>query len=288
MSAAQATAELAVSTDDIDGILNQPVLEDRVQQYVETERVYSEVFREYDATNVDTRSIEIPVQQDRMENPTVVAEGAEFPRTREQYNLQTMTFQKFGFEVALTMESQADSQIDLVQDQVDKKADQMADDMNRRAFEHIKDAITGTVADGSSDGTMTYEDLLAGREDLLSSPDPYDPDLLIADVQASHDLQAGNNFLEASDMQGELRRSGQVGRVMGMDVVEDDSGLNLTGNGNPGALLVDTQEFGWEGTRTPVTTEEYPSRRTQEDIYRSYTRKGWLVTRPESGVIVEG
>lgn len=289
MSAQQDTAELAVSIDDVAGVLNQPVLEDRVNQALETDRRFREIFRDYDATNVSTRSIEIPVQNDEMDNPTVVAEGAEFPRTQETYDLKRLEFEKFGFEVGLTMEAQADSQIDLVQDQVDKKADQMADDLNRRAFENMKEGIASDhvgINDGGSDGIFTFEDLLQGREQLVK--EAFSPDMLIADVQTTHDLMGNSNFLEATEAQSDLRRSGEIGQIAGLDVIEDDSGLNLTGNANPGALLVDTDEFGWEATRTPVTSEEYSHERTQEDVYRSFTRKGWTVTRPEAAVIIEG
>jgi len=73
-----------------------------------------------------------------------------------------------------------------------------------------------------------------------------------------------------------------------MEVVEDDSGLPLGGSSNPGALMVDTDLFGYEGERTPVSTEEYEEQRTQTDVYRIFARMGWLVTQPDAGVIVEG
>lgn len=278
---------MSVSAEDITGVLNQPVLEDRVDEAVTTERRFREAFRDYDATNRSTRVIEIPVQQDEMDRPTVIAEGAEFPVTHENYNLNRIRFEKFGFEVGITREAEADSQVDLVQSQVDKQADKMADDMNRRAFESINDAVgANPVSDGSSDASMTFEDVLAGREALVS--ESYNPDLLIVDVKGVHDLMGGNNFLEASEMQGELRREGQVGRIAGMDVLEDDSAINISGNSDPGGLMVDTSDFGWEATRDTTTTEQYEKKETQEMRYRTFARKGWTVTRPEAGVIIEG
>ena len=281
------TEELSLSFDDIEGPITLPVLEDRVEDIVQQNLVYRDAFRSYDATDIASNVVQIPIPKDDGAYPKVVDEGAEFPRSHEQYELKEMDFSKFGFEVPLTMEAVEDSRIDLTQDQVDRQARQMAEDINARAFEYIEDALGASpVADGSSDGTMTYEDILAGREALVGSS--YNPDLLIGDVTAIHDLMKGNNFLEASDMQGQLRRDGALGRIAGMEVVEDDSGLPLGGASNPGALMVDTDLFGYEGERTPVSTEEYEERRTQTDVYRIFARMGWLVTQPDAGVIVEG
>jgi len=278
------TEELSLSFDDIEGPITIPVLEDRVEQIVQENLVYRDVFRSYDATNIASNVVQIPVPKDNGAHPKIVDEGAEFPRSHEEYELKEMDFSKFGFEVPLTMEAVEDSRIDLTQDQVDRQARQMAEDINARAYEYATKPVD-TVSDGSSDGTMTYSDMLAGREELVS--ESYNPDLLIADVEAFHDLSASSNFLEATDQQSTMRREGFDGRIMGMDVIEDDSGLNL-GNGGPGALMVDTDLFGYEGERTPVTTEEYEEQRTQTDVYRIFARMGWLVTDPDAGVVIEG
>jgi hypothetical protein len=97
-----------------------------------------------------------------------------------------------------------------------------------------------------------------------------------------------DNFLRATDIGDQLRRDGAIGRIAGMEVMEDDSGLPLGGSDNPGALMVDTDLFGYEGERTPVTTEEYSEDRSQTDVYRIFSRMGWLVTDDVAGVIIEG
>ena len=282
------TAELSLTFDDIDGPITLPVLEDRVEDIVEQQLVYRDAFRSYDATDIASNVVQIPVPNDDGAYPSVVDEGAEYPRAHETYELKEMTFDKFGFEVPLTMEAVEDSRIDLTQDQVDRQARQMAEDINGRAFEEIRAQIDETAGGVTNDNTMTYDDVLDGREALVSKS--YNPDLMIADVGAVHDLMKGENFLRATDIGDQLRRDGALGRIAGMEVIEDDSGLPLGGEGddNPGALMVDTDLFGYEGERTPVTTEEYEEQRTQTDVYRIFSRMGWLVTQPEAGVIVEG
>jgi len=251
------TAELSLDYDDIEGPVTLPVLRDRVEEIVQENLVYRDVFRQYDATNIASNVVQIPVPKDDGAHPKIVDEGAEFPRSHEEYDLQELTFDKFGFEVPLTMEAVNDSRIDLTQDQIDRQARQMAEDINARAFSHIDDALRANGrTEGGNNGTMTYDDLLQGRENLLQSS--YNPDMLIGDVSAIHDLKRSDNFLEhGSDEQADMRRNGPVGRVLGMTVMEDNSGLPLGGTSNPGALMVDTDVFGYEGERDPVTTEEY-------------------------------
>jgi len=270
--------ELAVKVGDIDDFrLTHPILRDRVEEITQENLVWRQAFRDYPASDINSNTVQFPVPDDEIGNPDVVAEGAEFPREQETYSKKSLTFDKFGFEVALTHEAVEDSMIDVVRDQVDRQARQMSEEMN--------DANNrGTV--GDADGVFTYDDVLAGRQPLMQ--DNYDPDLLIADLDAAHDLLQDANFLEASEMQGEMRRSGQIGRIAGFDVVEADDDFDITGNNNPGAVMVDTDFYGYEGEREPVTSEEYREDRTQTDVYRVYTRIGWLAIDPNACVKIEG
>jgi hypothetical protein len=277
--------ELAVKVGDIDDFrLTRPILRDRVEEIVQENLQYRQAFRDYDATNINSNTVNFPVPDDTIGNPSVVGEGSEFPREQETYSKEALTFEKFGFEVALTHEAQEDSMINVVRDQVDRQARQMAEEMNNQAFDVLQNSNAGT--EGDADGVFTYDDVLSGRKALMEAN--YNPDLLIADIDASHDLMSDANFLEASEMQGELRRSGQVGRIAGFDVVEADDGNNITGNTNPGAFLIDTDFYGYEGTREPVSTEEYREERTQTDVFRIYNRMGWLAIEPNAAVVIEG
>jgi len=277
--------ELAVKVGDIDDFrLTHPILRDRVEEITQENLVWRQAFRDYPASDINSNTVQFPVPDDDIGNPDVVAEGAEFPREQETYSKKTLTFDKFGFEVALTHEAVEDSMIDVVRDQVDRQARQMSEEMNKQAFDVIDTNNRGSV--GDADGVFTYDDVLAGRQPLMQ--DNYDPDLLIADLDAAHDLLQDSNFLEASEMQGELRRSGQIGRIAGFDVVEADDDFNITGNTNPGAVMIDTDFYGYEGEREPVTSEEYREDRTQTDVYRVYTRVGWLAIDPQACVKIEG
>jgi len=277
--------ELAVRVADIDDFrLTRPVLRDRVEEIVQENLQYRQAFREYDATDINSNTVQFPVPDDDMGQAKIVDEGSEFPRDQETYTRKSLTFDKYGFEVALTHEAQRDSMIDVVRDQVDRQAREMAEEMNDQAFQRLQNQNQGTV--GDTDGVFTYSDVLAGRRELMA--DNYNPDLLIGDIQAVHDLLQDGNFLEASDVQSEMRRSGEVGEIAGFTVVQADDANNITGTSNPGAFMVDTDYYGYEGVREGVTTEEYTEERTQTDVYRIYSVMGWLPIDPEASVVIEG
>jgi len=277
--------ELDVEVSDIDDFrLTHPILRDRIEEIVQENLQYREAFRDFDATSINSNTVEIPVPDDVIGNPEIVAEGAEFPREQEQYSNKSLTFDKFGFEIALTHEAQEDSMIDVVQDQIDRQARQMAEEMNARAFDELDSSVTQSA--GDADTVFTYDDVLDGRKTLLQNN--YSPDLLIADLDAAHDLLADSNFLEASEMQGEMRRSGQIGEIAGLDVVQADDNNSWTGYASPAAVMVDTDFYGYEGTREETTTEEYREDRTQTDVFRVYSRMGWLTMQPDASVIIEG
>lgn len=276
------TEELSVKFSDT---ISQPIIRERVEDIVQEDLAWRQVFREWDATDQDTDVLEIPVPDDEMGRASIVEEGAEFPREQDTYSKKKITFDKYGFEVALTHEAVEDSMLNVVNDQVDRQARNMRETLNQQAFDAITD--TGnTQSAGDASGTFAYSDVIAGRKALLK--ENYQPDLLIADVDAAADLLSANNFLEASEMQGEMRRSGQIGRIAGLDVVEVSDDNNITGTVNPGAVMVDTDYYGYEAVREPVTSMEYEETRTMSEVHRVYTRMGWAVIEPNAGVIIEG
>lgn len=284
MSTHNETEELSVTFSDVSGPLSQPVLEDRIEDIVQESLNYREVFRSYPAQNINSNVVQLPVPKEEIGEPKLIEEGAEFPRDQENYELRTLEFDKFGFEVAITMEAQEDSQVNLVRDQVDRQARQMREDMNERAFDEINEASLSSVS-SNSNGTFEFDDLLEGRNTLMEGS--YSPDLLIANTEAVHDL-LGTDFLDATNEGAQMRRSGEVGQIAGMSIVEDDSALDFGGNGGSEALMVDTDFFGYEGVRTPVTAEEYEEMRSQSDVYRIYSRMGWVVMDDDAAVVIEG
>ncbi len=275
---------MALTTKDV---ITQDFVRETVEEVVEEELIYREAFREIDASNIGSNSYTFYIEENDMGRPQIVGEGEEAPRHgAETPTEHTVQFDKYMGELVITMEAMEDSRIDLSTDQVNRQARDMSEDMNRRAFNYLIDGIdTARGFAGSDSGTLTYSNILEGREMLVS--DSFNPDLLIADVAGVHDLLNADNFLRATDVGDRMRREGAVGRIAGMEVMEDDTGLT-PGDDAHSAVMVDTDYFGYEGERTPVTTEEYGEKRNQSEIYRIFTRMGWLATQPKAGVVVQG
>ena len=280
------TEELALTSADAQP-LTQEVVRDRIEEIVQENLVWREAFMDYPAQGMDSNILKIPVPRDEDDFDMEVGENAEYPREEGDYDEKTLEFTKYGFEIPISMEARNDTFLNLTQDQVDRQARRLREHLNEEAWNVIDANATGPVSDdGGADGTMSYGDIVAGRQTIKGNQ--YDPDLLVADVAAVHDLMADPNFVTESELGDDVRRSGQIGRIIGLDVVEADDDQNITGTGNPGAVLFDTDYFGYEGQKLPITTEQYDEDRSESTVFRAKSRIGWTVIQPEGAVIVEG
>jgi hypothetical protein len=283
---ARDSEELALTSTDAQP-LTQEVVRDRIEEIVQENLVWREAFMDYPAEGLDSNIVKIPVPDDEDDFDMEVGENANYPREEGDYTEETLEFEKYGFEIPISMEARNDTFLNLTQDQVDRQARRLREHLNEQAWQNIEANSQGPVSDdGGADGTMTYGDIVAGRAAIKA--DQYDPDLLIADVEAVHDLMADPNFVTASELGDEVRRSGQIGQIIGLDVVEADDDQNITNNDNPGAVLFDTDYFGYEGQKLPITTEQYEEQQSESTIFRAKSRIGWTVIQDEAAVRIEG
>jgi len=173
-----------------------------------------------------------------------------------------------------------DGLIDFKAREVEDLARAMAEKLNDEAYEELAANVKGTV--GSDTGTLTFGDIRDGMIEVRS--DSYDPDLLIVDLDGYGDLLTDDNFNRATESGDEVVDTGQVGRIADMDVVIDTTREIAGGRG---CFLVDTDEFGYELTRTPVSTNEYEDPERQADIMQIFTRMSWKAIFPDAAVRVE-
>jgi len=118
----------------------------------------------------------------------------------------------------------------------------------------------------------------------------YTPDTLIVDLGGYGDLLTDDNFNRATEMGDEVVRSGMIGRIAGMDVIVDntrDIGSTEDSGQPVGAFVVDSDHYGYELTRTPITTNEYENPERQADVMQIYTRKSWKAIFSEAAVKVD-
>ena len=280
----------------VNDVITRDFVRETVEEIVEEELVWRQAFREIDATNISSNAYTFFVDNDDMGTPEIIGEGEEFPRDKSTLKEITVNFDKFGDEVAITMEAMEDGMVDMKARQIEDLARRMAQHLNEKAYEqladnHITETATGDQI-GDDDGTLTFGDIRDGMVGVRSYN--YTPDLLIVDLDGYGDLLTDDNFNRATDGGDEVVRSGEIGRIAGMDVVVDNTqriGEGGASNGGAeegsGAFVIDSTKYGYELTRTPIETNEYEDPERQADIMQIYTRKAWATIFPEAAAKVE-
>jgi len=136
---------------------------------------------------------------------------------------------------------------------------------------------------GDSNDTLSFSDIVEGMKALRE--DSHTPDLLIVDIDGYTDLLTDSNFNRATESGDEVVRSGEVGRIAGMPVVIDTTQDIAGGHG---AFAVDTTRFGYELTRTPMSTREYEEPERQADVIQAFCRKSWTAIFQEAAAEIDG
>jgi len=268
-------------------VITQDFVRETVEEVVEENLVYRRAFREINASDISSNSYTFYIDDDNMGRPQIVGEGEEPPRhqsTVSEYNVQ---FNKYMGEVSLTMEAQEDGLIEMQAREVEDLARAMSEELNAEAYEVLdsnaqtQDNDSNTI--GDQNGTLSFSDIVEGMKALRE--EDYTPDMLIVDVDGYTDLLTDSNFNRATESGDEVVRNGEVGRVAGMPVIIDNTQDIAGGHG---AFAVDTTRFGYELTRTPMSTREYEEESRQVDVIQAFTRKAWTAIFPEAAVVING
>lgn len=272
----------------VNDVITRDFVRDTVEEIVEEELVYRQAFRQLSATDIDSNAYTFYIENDDMGGMKVIGEGEEFPRDKSTVREITVNFVKFGDEVSITMEALADGMIDMKAHQIEDLARQMARDLNEMAYEELNEnAATEDVeggALGDADGTLSFSDIRDGVIGVRSYN--FDPDLMIVDLAGYGDLLTDDNFNRSTDTGDSVVASGEIGQIAGLDVTVDNTQRISDGGG--GAFIVDTDRFGYELTRTPISTNEYEAPERQAEMMQIYTRKAWATIWSEAAVLVNG
>jgi len=275
---------MALTTKDV---ITQDFVRETVEEIVEENLVWRRVFREIGAENIDSNSYTFYIENDNMGRPQIVGEGEEPPRHQSDVTEKTVQFDKYMGEVSITMEAMEDGLIEMKAREVEDLARAMAERLNEEAYNQLQgnwqttDNDSNTIGDGN--GTLSFSDIVEGMKALRE--DDYTPDLLIVDVDGYTDLLTDSNFNRATDSGDEVVRSGEVGRVAGMPVVIDNT---QDISGGHGAVAVDSTRYGYELTRTSMSTMEYEEPSRQTDVIQAFTRKAWTTIFDEAAAVIDG
>lgn len=253
-----------------------------VEEIAEENLVWRRAFRSLDASSINNSTMTVPKPDDVMAEPTAVAPGSEFPGTHEEYSEVNITREKYGFETDITLEDQMDNVFDLIASHVDGQAGKMAEFLDGKAYAELSGNLNADSPAGDANGTLSYDDILAGSEQL--ELDIFDPDIAITDPSGKSDLLTDPDFTRATDMGDDVVQNGQIGSVSGLDVFYSDTG-DL---GQNDAIIIDTDYYGYEATWTGITSDRYQRTEKQKDVIRTFTMKGWKAMDSDAAILVDG
>jgi hypothetical protein len=281
---------MALTTKDV---ITQDFVRETVEEIVEENLIWRRVFREIDASNIESNSYTFYIESDNMGRPQIVGEGEEPPRHQSTVDEKTVQFDKYMGEISITMEAMEDGLIEMKAREVEDLARAMSERLNEEAYNQLDGSWQTSLEDGSDIGdkndVLSFGDIVEGMKALRE--DDYTPDLLVVDLDGYTDLLTDSNFNRATESGDEVVRSGEVGRIAGMPVVVDttqDIGTdNGDGAGN-GAVAVDTTRYGYELTRTPMSTMEYEEPSRQTDVVQAFTRKAWTTIFSNAAARIDG
>jgi hypothetical protein len=275
---------MALTTRDV---ITQDFVRETVEEVVEANLVWRRAFREIDASGIQSNSYTFHIDNDEMGRPTIVGEGEESPRHQSTVSEKTVTFEKYMGEVSLTMESMEDGLIEMKAREIEDLARAMAEKLNTEAYSQLSSNLQNSLNNGDDigdgNGTLSFSDITVGMKALVE--DDYEPDLLFVDVDGYVDLLTDSNFNRATESGDEVVRTGEVGTVAGMTVILDST---QTISGGNGAIAVDSTRYGYELTRTAMSTREYEEPERQADVVQAFTRKAWTTIFSEAAAEIDG
>jgi len=271
-------------------VIDQEAVRAEVEGVAEENLVFRQAFRQIDATNYDSNTVEIPVNQDATASAGVVSEGGSYPSSDEQMSKTSISHDKYGVEVEITYESIQDSTLDVVALHTEDKGRELAEaldgeawnvvslfnDNNNSNFNNLQDDAVG-----SDGGTMDYATAIDAMAALEG--ESYDPDLFVVSAGSKADLMKDDNFTHATELGDDTVREGAFGQLAGIDVVVDDGGNLGAGEG----MMFDTDRYGLESIREDFTSIEYEKEDENKRVVQVRTRMGWEAIRPKAGVKVE-
>jgi hypothetical protein len=277
---------MATTSSDV---IDQEAVRAEVEQIARDNRQFRRAFRQLDNTDIDSNSVEVPVEQDDASSAGVVGEGEAFPEDGQNVQKVSVSHEKYGVEVPITYEAIEDSLLDVIALQAEGKAEDLADTLNSAAYDVVADydssnSVYNNLQDnpiGDDSGTMDYPAVVDAMTALES--EGFDPDLLIVSAESKGDLLKSDAFTRASELGDEAIESGSFGEIAGVPVYVSDSGDLGAGEG----MMFDSDSYGFESVRERITSEEYDKPEKNKRVIQIRTRLGWEAVRPSAGVKIE-
>lgn len=276
---------MPVTTEDI--LVDEDAVQAEVQETTEQRNVFGEAFRDVTLSLADPETVYFITSNDRKGQVEVVPEGGEFPRDMEERSRVPVRRTKFGEEYSITREAAAGGLVDDMAIEARNKMRKIARTMDVQAFNVLAGNLNpdGPIAYGTPTGELTLEDVAAAETHLLDDPYRFEPDALFVGPRGLNDLRIGE-WLERDTEDGDqVRRTGEVGQIMGLPVYVSNAG-NL---GAGEAILVDRDYYGRNGVWEEPQARSYEEEKTQtETVMQMWTHQGWAAVEQNAAIKIEG
>lgn len=254
-------------------VISQEAVRAEVLEAVEEDLVFRQAFDEYDATDINSDAVQIPVADDTVPETGTVGEGTEVANREEELTSKvTVNTEKYMAEAAITREAIEDSILGEIERQVNAHQESLMDALDGAAYDELSAGVTRADI-GDAGGNMDYDTIIDAMTALEG--DGYEPDLLIVSPQSKGDLLKSPEFTRASDMGDDVVMNGQFGEVAGIPVAVSNVGDLGAGEG----FMVDTDHFGVEVVRSEVGTREYEEESKDQVVVQIRTRRGFKALR---------
>jgi hypothetical protein len=264
-------------------VISQEAVRAETLEAVEEELVFRQAFDEYDATDINSDAVQIPVAQGTVPETETVSEGSSVANREEELTSKvTVNTSKYMAEAAITREAIEDSILGEIERQVNAHQESLMESLDGSAYDELSGGITrAAVGPDTPTGTMNYANAIDAMTALEG--DGYEPDLLIVSAQSKGDLMKDDKFTRASDMGDEVVFNGVFGEVAGIQVAVSNVGDLGAGEG----FMVDTDHFGVEVVRSDIATREYEEESEDQVVVQIRTRRGFKALRGDAAAKIE-
>ena len=275
-----------MSLPDITQIVDPTTVREVAAERVEAQTVVREFFQDPPGGIPEGagETYQIPVPAEELGEPEEVEPGADTTYDREEYGRPEIARQIFKKGSKIPEEDINDNIFDLVQDHLDGHAKNMAKKLDRAAFAVLDAAAPTGNAVGDDDGTLSFTDINAGATELAQrGEDGFTADMALVGPSGKESLI---NYLaeRGTDLGDEAVQNGELGEFAGIRFMFSN---NVSVGANE-AVLVDTDEFGYEGEWQGVDTDQATDFDADAIKMKIKTAYGWTDKHSEAAVRVQG
>jgi hypothetical protein len=256
-------------------------------------------FRDYDATNNDSNSVEFPISDGNFDGEvSEIPAGSEYPRATKDYGTVQVAHTKYGVEIVIPDEDVEDNVIDITMDQEQdmvRAEETRLDSIAYNVLSGNTNSAGAIDASGDGSGTFEYGDIVKARQRAFQEElDPDELRLITGGLNMSDFLQM-NEFTQASELgdqvieQGVLPGGNLVGSQAFLGTVGDIPVFltNTTDYSAGEGYLVDPTNFGWESTRRAQDITQYRDESIEADVWQIDERVGFAATQPTANIAIQ-